>query len=95
MDNMRDPKPSRDRQIFKYIFVDVEGKLASPLRPMGIGKRNKESSRVSNNNVELVDKVMKPKSKVDDLQHVVGLIYEMSKRRSWLLELRNLKYQHA
>lgn len=77
MDDPRDPKLSKEKQIFTYITNGVKGNMAPPMRHMGIGKRTREHSRASNENVELVEKVSKLESKVDDLWFAVGLIYKM------------------
>lgn len=63
------------------ITVGVEGNVSPPMRLMGIGKMLRENSRVSNENVELVEKVSMLDSRVNDLQFVVGLTYKMLKSK--------------
>lgn len=51
------------------------------IRPKGIGKRPRKSSRGRVNRVEIVKKVKKLEEKVDNLEYIVGLVYKMLKAK--------------
>lgn len=51
------------------------------MRTIGIGKRPWESSNVGVESLEIVEKVEKLVKKVDNLEYVVGLIYNTLKAK--------------
>lgn len=79
--DMKDPKPSLDRQIFSRIVVGVDGNITQPMRPIWIDKRPRERMRARVYSVELVKKVTKLEIKGDNLEYTVGLVYKMLKAK--------------
>lgn len=57
MEDPRDSKPPKDKKIFTCIAAGIVGNIAPLMRPMGIGKRPRKSSKASNEAAELAERV--------------------------------------
>lgn len=74
--NKRDAKPNREKQVFMWIGTSFEGNVRQPKGTEGIGKWPYEAFRVEAEGIQFVEKLVE---KVDNLEYIIGLVYEMLK----------------